>query len=63
MRESGDKEDVEDAEEEQNRWAWETKCGAKVTAQSLHSRQLKIHKYLFPLLQLPERCHIVTSKR
>lgn len=45
MRESGDKEDVEDAEEEQNRWAWETKCGAKVTAQSLHSRQLKIHKY------------------
>lgn len=47
VRESGDKEDVEDAAEEQNRWAWETKRGAKVTAQSLHSRQLKIHKYIY----------------
>lgn len=43
----GTKKDVEDAAEEQSRWAWETKRGAKVTAQSLHSRQLKIHKYIY----------------
>lgn len=43
----GDKEDVEDAAEEQNRWAWETRCAAKVTAQSTHSRQLKIDKYIY----------------
>ncbi|KAI1243263.1 hypothetical protein IHE44_0000854 [Lamprotornis superbus] len=41
VRESGDKEDVEDAAEEQNRWAWETKCGAKCTECS--QNELKVH--------------------